>query len=647
MAKILWRPNQINDTHMMKFMDRVNNVYDLDINSYQDLHDWSIKNIPEFWKEIWNQSEIIHSSTYTDVIDDLHKMPGAKWFSGSRLNFAENLLRYRNDDVAIYAKAENLPLRSITYNELFNQVKALSYSLKSIGVGKGDRVVGFIPNIPEAVIAMLATSTIGAIWSSASPDFGVKGVLDRFKQIEPKIIFTSDGYYYNGKEFDSLKKLNGILKELPSVQKTIVINQINNPKRNGLSFDFINFDDFLNKYPDKIHFEQLPFDHPLFIMYSSGTTGLPKSIVHSAGGTLIQQWKELRLHCNLRKEDTIFYFTTCGWMMWNWLVSSLSIGSSIVLFDGAPFYPDNKMLWEIADQLEISIFGTSAKYIDSCEKSGLKPKNLFRLSKLKTILSTGSPLSNENFKYVYENIKSDVLLGSISGGTDIISCFALANPILPVEEGELQSRGLGMDVHAFDENGKKIINKKGELVCTSIFPSMPIYFWNDPDHQKYQNAYFNKFEKVWHHGDYIRISKNGSMKIYGRSDATLNPGGVRIGTSEIYRVIQKIDKISDSLVVGQSWKGDQRIILFLKMKEGHTFNKSVENMVKQMIKKICSPRHVPAVVLETNEIPYTINGKKVEIAVKKVIEGNAVDNTASLQNPEVLNFYKNISELTT
>ena len=647
MPKILWRPNQINDTHMMKFMDRVNNVYDLDINSYQDLHDWSIKNISDFWKEIWNQSEIIHSSTYTDVIDDLHKMPGAKWFSGSRLNFAENLLRYRNDDVAIYAKAENLPLRSITYNELFNQVEALSHSLKSIGVGKGDRVVGFIPNIPEAVIAMLATSTIGAIWSSASPDFGVKGVLDRFKQIEPKIIFTSDGYYYNGKEFDSLKKLNGILKELPSVQKTIVINQINNPKRNGLSFDFINFDDFLNKYPDKIHFEQLPFDHPLFIMYSSGTTGLPKSIVHSAGGTLIQQWKELRLHCNLRKKDTIFYFTTCGWMMWNWLVSSLSIGSSIVLFDGAPFYPDNKMLWEIADQLEISIFGTSAKYIDSCEKSGLKPKNLFRLSRLKTILSTGSPLSNENFKYVYENIKSDVLLGSISGGTDIISCFALANPILPVEEGELQSRGLGMDVHAFDENGKKIIDKKGELVCTSIFPSMPIYFWNDHNHQKYQNAYFSKFEKAWHHGDYIRISKNGSMKIYGRSDATLNPGGVRIGTSEIYRVIEKIDKISDSLVVGQSWKGDQRIILFLKMKEGHTLNKSVENMVKQMIKKTCSPRHVPAIVLETNEIPYTMNGKKVEIAVKKVIEGNAVDNTASLQNPEVLDFYKNISELTT
>ena len=647
MAKILWRPNQINDTHMMKFMDRVNNVYDLDINSYQDLHDWSIKNIPEFWKEIWNQSEIIHSITYTDVIDDLHKMPGAKWFSGSRLNFAENLLRYRNDDVAIYAKAENLPLRSITYNELFNQVEALSHSLKSIGVGKGDRVVGFIPNIPEAVIAMLATSTIGAIWSSASPDFGVKGVLDRFKQIEPKIIFTSDGYYYNGKEFDSLKKLNGILKELPSVQKTIVINQINNLKGNRLSFDFINFDDFLSRHPDKIYFEQLPFDHPLFIMYSSGTTGLPKSIVHSAGGTLIQQWKELRLHCNLSKEDTIFYFTTCGWMMWNWLISSLSIGSSIVLFDGAPFYPNNKKLWEIADQLEISIFGTSAKYIDSCEKSGLKPKDLFRLSKLKTILSTGSPLSNENFKYVYENIKSDVLLGSISGGTDIISCFALANPILPVEEGELQSRGLGMDVHAFDENGKKIINKKGELVCTSVFPSMPIYFWNDPDYQKYHNAYFNKFEKVWHHGDYIRISKNGSMKIFGRSDATLNPGGVRIGTSEIYRVIEKIDIISDSLVVGQSWKSDQRIILFLKMKEGYILNKSVEEMVKKMIKETCSPRHVPEIVLEADEIPYTMNGKKVEIAVKKVIEGKAVDNTDSLQNPKVLDFYKNISELTT
>ena len=647
MAKILWRPKNIHSTHMMKFMDRVNNVYDLHLKSYQDLHNWSIKNIPDFWKEVWNQSEIIHSNTYTDIVDDPNKIPGAKWFSGSRLNFAENLLRYRNDHIAIYAKAENLPLRSITYNELFNQVEALAHSLKSLGIKEGDRVAGFVPNIPEAVIAMLATSAIGAIWSSASPDFGVKGVLDRFKQIEPKIVFASDGYYYNGKEFDSLEKLNNILKDLPSVEKTIIINQINNQKRTGLSFDFINFDEFLSKSPDELHFAQLPFDHPLYIMYSSGTTGLPKSIVHSSGGTLIQHWKELRLHCNLSKEDTIFYFTTCGWMMWNWLISALSIGSSIVLFDGGPFYPDNKKLWEIAEQLEITIFGTSAKYIDSCKGSALKPKDVFNLSKLKTILSTGSPLSNENFRYVYENIKSNVLLGSISGGTDIISCFALVNPILPVEEGELQSIGLGMDVHAFDENGQQFLNQKGELVCTSIFPSMPIYFWNDPDHQKYQNAYFNKFEKVWYHGDYIRISKNGSMKIYGRSDATLNPGGVRIGTAEIYRVIEKIDEISDSLVVGQSWKGDQRIILFLKMNKNHVFNKRIVREVKQMIKNSCSPRHIPEVILETNGVPYTMNGKKIEIAVKKIIDGKKVDNVDSIQNPEVLNYYKNISELST
>ena len=647
MKEILWRPKNIHSTHMMKFMVRVNNVYGLHLNSYNDLHRWSIKNIPEFWKEIWNRSEIIHSKTFTDIVNDLNKIPGAKWFPGSRLNFAENLLRYRNDDVAIYAIAENLPLRTITYNELFKQVEAIAHSLKSLGIKKGDRVAGFIPNVPEAVIAMLATSAIGAIWSSASPDFGVKGALDRFKQIEPKVIFASDGYFYKGKEFHFSEKLSSILNELPSVQKTIIINQINNQKKVRYSFDFINYNDFLCKTPDKLYFEQLPFNHPLYIMYSSGTTGLPKAIVHSAGGTLIQQWKELRLHCNLNKKDTIFYYTTCGWMMWNWLISSLSIGSSIVLFDGAPFYPDNKKLWEIADDLGITIFGTSAKYIDSCKNSGLKPKKLFKLSKLKTILSTGSPLSNENFRYVYENIKSDILLGSISGGTDIISCFALANPILPVKEGELQSRGLGMDVHAFNENGEVVIHEKGELVCTSIFPSMPIYFWNDPNNKKYLNAYFNKFEKIWCHGDYIRISKNGSLKIFGRSDATLNPGGVRIGTAEIYRVIEKIDRISDSLVVSQSWKGDQRIILFLKMNNDHVFNKTIVKEVKDMIKNECSPRHVPGVILETIGIPYTMNGKKVEIAVKKIIEGETVDNIDSLQNPEALNNYKNISELST
>ena len=645
MSKVLWKPKNINETHMFSFMDHISKAYDLNLNSYQELYQWSIENIPDFWKEIWTLSKIIHSKKYDNIVDDLKKMPGAKWFSGARLNFAENLLRFRNEHVAIYAIAENIPLREITHNELFHEVQALTHSLKSCGLEKGDRVVGYISNIPEAVIAMLATSAIGAIWSSASPDFGVKGALDRFKQIDPKIVFASNGYYYNGKKFDLTEKLNSIVNELPSINQTVIINTINSNKKEKLSFDFVYYDDFLSKSPNRLQFAQLPFNHPLYIMYSSGTTGLPKSIVHSAGGTLIQHWKELYLHCNLTKTDIIFYFTTCGWMMWNWLVSALSIGSSIVLFDGAPFFPNNRALWEIADKLDINIFGTSAKYIDSCQNSGLKPNDFYKLPKLKTILSTGSPLSTENFNYVYKNIKSDVLLGSISGGTDIISCFALANPILPVEEGELQSRGLGMDVHALNENGEKVIDQKGELVCSSIFPSMPIYFWDDKDDKKYKNAYFNVFKNVWHHGDYIRISKRGSLKIFGRSDATLNPGGVRIGTSEIYRIVEKVNEVSDSLAVGQSWKGDERILLFLKMEKGQSFDETLIKKVKHLIKAEGSPRHVPEIILETKEIPYTINGKKVELAVKRLIEGLSVENIESLQNPKALIYYKDIPEL--
>ena len=570
-------------------------------------------------------------------------MPGAEWFPGSRINFAENLLRYKDDRIAIHFQSENYCEKKITYRELYDKVESLAHSLQSIGVKEGDRIIGFLPNIPETVIAMLATTSIGAIWSSCSPDFGIKGALDRFKQIEPKVVFSANGYIYSGKNFDSLEKLNGILNQLPSVIKVVIIDYLNQSKNPTTIPNSINFDDFLSDSPEPLTFNQLPFNHPVYIMYSSGTTGLPKSIVHSAGGTLIQQWKELALHCDIKRQDCVFYFTTCGWMMWNWLVTSLSIGCSIVLYDGSPFYPNGEILWELAEKIKISIFGTSAKYLDSCKNTKLQPNKFADLSKLKTILSTGSPLTNDSFDYVYNNVKQDVLLGSISGGTDIISCFALANPILPVFRGELQCKGLGMDIHSFNENGQSITNKKGELVCKSSFPSMPIYFWNDEDGKKYHNAYFTKYENTWYHGDFIRITKEGTMKIFGRSDATLNPGGVRIGTAEIYKVVEALREIEDSLVIGHQKDNDEQIILFCKMKNGKNLTELLISRIKSEIRKNCSPRHVPEIILETKEIPYTINGKKVEIAVKNIMQGEKVSNLDALANPDSLDFYKNIS----
>jgi acetoacetyl-CoA synthetase len=500
--------------------------------------------------------------------------------------------------------------------------------------------------MPEAIIAMLATASIGAIWSSSSPDFGIKGVLDRFSQIEPKVIFAANGYFYNGKIFDSLEKLQEILQSLPSVKKVVVVEYTEENQPISHIENAVHYSSFLSTHPSKLTFEQLPFDHPLYIMYSSGTTGLPKSIVHSSGGTLIQHLKELRLHCDLTRDDTIFYFTTCGWMMWNWLVSSLAVGATLVLYDGSPFYPNKNAMWDMVDKLEISIFGTSAKYIDACKEAKVFPKQDANLSSLKTILSTGSPLVEESFDYVYSKIKKDVLLASISGGTDIISCFALGNPMLPVIRGELQCRGLGMDIHALDHAQHSLINEKGELACKTAFPSMPIYFWNDPDGVKYHNAYFDLFPHIWHHGDFIKITEDGGVKIFGRSDSTLNPGGIRIGTAEIYRVVETLDYVDDSLVIGQDWEGDQRIVLFIKLRNN---NESItgDNIseIKSLIKTNCSPRHVPTIILPINDIPYTINGKKVEVAVKKVIDGEKVTNKDALANPDSLELYKNIPEL--
>ncbi|MBO62290.1 MAG: acetoacetate--CoA ligase [Candidatus Marinimicrobia bacterium] len=647
MNTVLWRPgvDELHNANISAFRDQINSTFQLRLSTYPELYEWSVRNIPEFWEQVWHFTDIIHSQSYNSIVDDPSRMPGATWFKGARLNFAENLLRSRDNRPAIHFQGEGQTLRTLTHQELFYEVEKLAHSLRDSGIQKGDRVAGFMPNMPETVIAMLATASIGAVWSSSSPDFGIKGVLDRFSQIEPRIIFASNGYYYNGKEFDSLGKLWDILTELPSVEQVIVTpylsRDIDLSKHNNATI----YSDFISDDPDPITFEQLPFDHPLYIMYSSGTTGLPKSIVHGSGGTLIQHLKELRLHTNLNQGDTIFYFTTCGWMMWNWLVSSLAVGATIVLYDGSPLYPDSGAMWKMAQDLGINVFGTSAKFIDTCNAASLMPNQDYDLSQLRAILSTGSPLVEENFDYVYHAIKNDVLLSSISGGTDLISCFALGNPTLPVVRGELQCRGLGMDVRSYDQHGRSVTNKKGELVCTKAFPSMPIHFWNDPDGSKYQKAYFETFPGIWHHGDYIEINDHGGVKIYGRSDATLNPGGVRIGTAEIYRVVEAYQEVEDSLVIGQEWEDDQRVILFLKMSMGNDLSDDLMKNIKNEIRTHCSPRHVPAIILETPEIPYTINGKKVEIAVRKIIAGSTIANQDALANPDSLGFYKDLPEL--
>ncbi len=646
--KILWKPtkNQIKESQMTDFTDYVNGTYQLSIQNYEELHTWSVQNIADFWHSFWKYSDIIHTGKIEIIVNDPTKMPGAKWFSGIRMNFAENLLRYRDDRTAIIYKGEGRKPHYLTYNQLYNQIEKLAGSLKQIGIKPGDRIAGYLPNMPIAIIAMLAATSIGAVWSSCSPDFGIKGVLDRFQQIKPKLLFTVDGYNYGGKKFNYLDRVQQIAEQLPTLKYVVVNPYLSHSAKvegihNGISYsDFLKFAN-----GEKLSFETLPFDHPLYIMYSSGTTGKPKAIVHSAGGTLIQHLKELKLHTNLKREDNIFYFTTCGWMMWNWLVSSLAVGATVVLYDGSPFYPDGYALWSFAGEIDITVFGTSAKYIASCDAAGIKPKEKNDLTSLRAILSTGSPLAPESFDYVYKNVKKDMMLSSIAGGTDIISCFVLGNPNLPVYRGEIQCKGLGMNVHAYSPDGESLVNGQGELVCVKPFPSMPIYFWNDENGVKYRKAYFEEFPNVWHHGDYISISEHGGVTMHGRSDATLNPGGVRIGTSEIYRVVENLPEIDDSLVIGQEWNNDERVILFVKLVEGVQLNDDLITKVKKSIKSNCSPRHVPAIVLTTPDIPYTINGKKVEIAVKKIISGKDVSNRDALSNPESLVYYKDLKEL--
>lgn len=648
MGKLLWQPSEdrIKNSNMYRFMKLVNEKYGKNFTEYDALYQWSIENIPDFWASMWEFGEIKASKPYTQVVDDLTKMPGAKWFSGAELNFAENLLRYRDDRVALIFKGEAQESTKMTYAELYDEVARVAKSLKELGVQPGDRVVGFMPNMPQTTIAMLSATSLGAVWSSCSPDFGIKGVLDRFGQIKPKVLFTANGYSFKGKSFDSLERISNILKELPTTKKVVVVPYTEKePDISGVP-NAVLYEEFKSKEDNlEIEFEQLPFEHPLYIMYSSGTTGLPKCMVQSAGGILIHHLKELMLHTDLKREDTIFYFTTCGWMMWNWLTSSLAVGATLVLFDGNPFHPHPGALWEMAQNEEISIFGTSAGYIAALMNAGVKPGKEYNLAPLRTILSTGSPLSVEGFEFIYKEVKEDVQLASISGGTDLNGCFAIGNPMLPVYAGELQCRPLGMKVEAFDENGKPVINQQGELVCTAPFPSMPIYFWDDPDGKKYHSAYFDVYPNVWRHGDFIEINERGGIVIYGRSDATLNPGGVRIGTAEIYRQVEQLEEIEDSLVVGQPWRNDVRVILFVKMAEGHELTDDLKNKIRQTLRTNASPRHVPAKIISVPDIPYTLNMKKVELAVKKVIQGQEVLNKDALKNPESLDYYANLPEL--
>lgn len=631
---------------MFRFMNIANERFNENFTEYEALYQWSIQNIPDFWKLLWDFVGIKSSHPYEKALDDHGRMPGAKWFPGARLNFAENLLKYRDDKVAIIFKGEGNASEKITYWGLYNETAKLAKSMKEIGVKPGDRVAGFMPNMPETVTAMLAASSLGAIWSTCSPDFGARGALDRFGQIKPKVLFTSDGYWYKGNRFDSLERVSEIAKGLPSLEKIVVAHYTLRKPDIGNIPDSVLYSEFLSKESNpEIDFIQLPFDHPQYIMYSSGATGLPKCMVQGAGGVLINHLKELILHTDLKREDAIFYLTTTGWMMWNWMVSALGVGATVVLYDGNPFYPNPGALWKMAQDEKITVFGASAGYLTGLMNTGLTPGKEFDLSPLKTILSTGSPLSVDGFNFVYNKIKKDLLLSSISGGSDINGCFALANPIGPVHEGELQCRGLGMKVESYDEHGQSVINRKGELVCTAPVPSMPLYFWDDPDNLKYKSNYFDVYPGVWRHGDFIEINEHGGVIIYGRSDATLNPRGVRIGTAEIYRQLEHFDEIEDCVIISQEWKNDIRSLLFVKMTQGHELDEDVKTRINKTLRENASPKHVPSKIIPVPEIPYTHVMKKAELAIKQVIQGQKMLNRDALKNPAALDYFVGLKEV--
>ncbi|HWH50237.1 MAG TPA: acetoacetate--CoA ligase [Gemmatimonadaceae bacterium] len=664
----MWTPSaeQRARANLTRFIERVHRLGErtADVVDFDSLYAWSIRDLELFWSEVWRFCGVQSAArdpaaacervlVGRDRVAPPDPVLGPNWFIGSRLNFAENLLRFRDEREALVGWTEEGAFARYTYRELYDAVSRAAAALRSLGVTVGDRVAGFMPNVPETVIAMLATASIGAIWSSCSPDFGVDGVLDRFGQIRPRVLFAAAGYRYAGREIDCMPRIAAIANRIPEIEHVVVVPRAaSNETGAGLNAvrGAMSWSEFVgDAAPSTIAFEQLPFDHPLYIMYSSGTTGLPKCMVHGAGGTLLQHLKELVLHTDLRREDRISYFTTCGWMMWNWLVSSLAVGATVVLYDGAPMLRERPILWDLAAGERLTVFGTSAKWLALSEKAGIRPRGSHDLSGLTSILSTGSPLAEHSFDYVYAEVKRDVRLSSISGGTDIISCFALGNPIGPVYRGELQARGLGMRVEVFDDAGRSLVGAPGELVCTAPFPSMPVRFWNDPDGAKYRAAYFERYPNVWRHGDWAELTPRGGMIIYGRSDATLNPGGIRIGTAEIYRQVEQLPEVVESVVVGQTvphdGADDVRIVLFVRLAQGKTLSEELRERIRSRIRANASPHHVPKKIIQVSDIPRTISGKITELAVRDVIHGRPVKNVDALANPEALDLFRGLPEL--
>jgi acetoacetyl-CoA synthetase len=646
MTEPIWIPSEqrVAASNLSRFAEFARARFGAPSGDYPALWRWSVDNGASFWSALGEFAAVISTPGKAPVLQDPHRMPGAKWFADTQLNFAENLLARRDDHVALVFCNERGARRELTYAQLHAEVGRVAAGLRQLGISPGDRVAGFVPNLPETVIAMLATTSLGAVWTSCSPDFGINGVLDRFGQIAPRVIFTADGYFYSGKTIDSLEPIRGVLERLPSVERVVVI-------------PYVSVDPDLSRLPNAVEFARfgtpgapleftrVEFDAPLYVMYSSGTTGVPKCIVHGVGGTLLQHLKEHVLHTDLKPADRVFFFTTCGWMMWNWLVSGLACGCTLVLYEGSPFAPDRDVLWRMAERERVTHFGTSPKYLAALEKDGGAPGESFDLSTLRSILSTGSPLAPEQFDFVYSKIARDVQLASISGGTDIISCFCLGNPWLPVYRGEIQCRGLGMKTEIFDDDGRAVQGQQGELVCSAPFPSMPVGFWNDPDGSRYRAAYFERFPGVWCHGDYAMLTEHEGILILGRSDAVLNPGGVRIGTAEIYRQVEKLEEILESCAIGQEWQNDVRVVLFVRLRPGMTLDAALEKRIRDTIRASTTPRHVPARIVAVPEIPRTISGKIVELAVRNVVHGRPVRNTDALANPEALEHFRNRPEL--